>query len=66
MSKLLSILVAAMFAVSTGTAFAATHSKAAAEKSEMSKEAKAPAKKKAVKKAHKAKAKKAVKKEEKK
>lgn len=65
MSKLLSILVAAMFAVSTGSAFAATHSKAAAEKSEMKKEAKAPAKK-AVKKAHKAKAKKAMKKEEKK
>ena len=63
MSKLLSILVAAMFAVSTGSVYAATHAKAAAEKSEMKKEEKAPAKK-AVKKVHKAKAKKEMKKEE--
>ena len=61
MKKLLSILVAAVFAISTGTVFAASHVKAAGEKAEMSKEVKKPAKK-----AHKKakKAKKAMKKEE--
>jgi len=46
MSKLLSILVAAVFAVSTGSVFAASHVKAAGEKKdEMKKEEKAaPAK----------------------
>lgn len=34
MSKLLSILVAAVFAVSTGSVFAASHAKAAGEKKE--------------------------------
>ena len=40
MSKLLSILVAAVFAVSTGSVFAASHAKAAGDKpAEMKKEA---------------------------
>jgi Ni/Co efflux regulator RcnB len=34
MSKLLSILIAAVFAVSTGSVFAASHMKAAAEKTD--------------------------------
>jgi len=59
MSKLLSILVAALFAVSTGSAFAAKHMAAPAEKAEMTKEAKAaeakPAKEKKTKKTKKAK-----------
>lgn len=60
MSKLLSFLVAAVFAVSTSAAFAASHVKAAGEmkKDEMKKEeTAAPAKEemKAPKKAHKAK-----------
>jgi hypothetical protein len=56
MSKLLSILVAALFAVSTGSAFAAKHMAAPAEKSEVSKEAKpAEAKPAAEKKAKKSK-----------
>jgi len=58
MSKLLSILVASVFAVSTSAAFAAKHVPAAGEKKdEMKKEEKAEAKKevKAPKKAKKAK-----------
>jgi len=57
MSKLLSILVAAVFAVSTGSVFAAAHAKAAGEKKEeMKKEVKAEKKEmKAEKKAAKAK-----------
>ncbi len=71
MSKLLSMLVAAVFAVSTAGAFAASHVKAAGEmkKDEMKKEeTAAPAKEemKAPKKAHKAKAKKEKKEEMKK
>jgi len=68
MSKLLSILVAAVFAVSTGAAFAAKHVAAAGEKKEeMKKEAKpAEAKPAAEKKAAKKAAKKEMKKEEKK
>ena len=66
MSKLLSVLVAAVFAVSTGSAFAAKHMAAAGEKKdEAKKEVKADKKEmKAEKKAPKAK--KAAKKEEKK
>lgn len=64
MSKLLSILVAAVFAISTGSVFAASHMKAAGEKKdEMKKEVKKDTKK-AEKKAPKAKAE--AKKEEKK
>jgi hypothetical protein len=68
MSKLLSILVAAVFAVSTGSVFAMSHAKAAdGKKEEMKKDAK-PAEKKAEKKTEKKEkaAKKEVKKEEKK
>ena len=65
MSKLLSILVAAVFAVSTGSVFAANHDGAApgGKKEEMKKEAK-PAEAKPA--AEKKVAKKAAKKEEKK
>lgn len=67
MSKLLSMLVAAVFAVSTGSVFAASHAKAAGEKKEMKTEAKAEKKEmKAEKKEMKAKAKKEKKMEEKK
>jgi len=60
MKKLLSVLIAAVFAASTGSVFAASHVKAAGEKTEMSKEAKkegmkAEKKVKKVKKAKKAK-----------
>jgi hypothetical protein len=67
MSKVLSILVAAIFAVSTGSVFAASHTKAAPaeKKEEMKKDAK-PAEKKAEKKEAKKEEKKAEKKEAKK
>jgi hypothetical protein len=61
MSKLLSMLVAAVFAVSTVSVFAADAAAPAEKKEEMKKAEKKPAKK-----AHKAKAKKEMKKEEKK
>ena len=66
MSKLLSILVATVFAVSTGSAFAAKHAGAAGEKTEMKKEEAKPAAAKAApgKKEKKAKKEAAPKKEE--
>jgi hypothetical protein len=68
MSKLLSILVASVFAVSTGSVFAASHMKAGAEKKEEMKKDAKPAEKKGEAKAaeKKAEAKPAAKKEEKK
>jgi hypothetical protein len=70
MSKLLSILIAAVFAVSTGSVFAASHMKAAPgeKKEEMKKDEKPADAKPAAKKAEKKEkaAKKEVKKEEKK